>query len=103
MADPKVIGEVEAEALLAIDVRGLSLDAMNLIGVLAEHGGASENDLHMLRYRWEFGLDPEAEVRQLRLPLSSNRRRLQANAARDALARAMELRDRTGWSSLSLP
>ena len=58
---------VEPAWILALDVRGLDVSAMNLLGLLAEVGGASEDDLHALRFRWENGLDP-AVARQTDAP-----------------------------------
>lgn len=99
---PKVVSEVSAELILALDVRGLHVSAMNLLGLLAEHAGASETDLHDLRFRWESGLDPSTPVKQIRLPFTKNSS--EGRRAREALAYAADLRREAGWSELeSLP
>jgi hypothetical protein len=91
-------GELETDdislgAILGLDVRDLPLDTMNLLGILAEKGGATAEQLDHLRLRWELGLDPNAAVRQLRLLPNPARR-----DAEVAVAEAQEARDRFGWS-----
>jgi hypothetical protein len=89
----------EPERLLALDVRTLTLEAMNLIGILAETVGASEDDLHDLRFRWEEKLDPKTPVRQMRLPFKKNSS--EARRAHEAIERARALRLEAGWAELS--
>ena len=90
---------VEPAWILALDVRGLDVSAMNLLGLLAEVGGASEDDLHALRFRWENGLDPAAPVKQMRLPFKANS--AEARQAEAAVRQAAVLREATGWTALS--
>ena len=90
---------VEPDRLLALDVRTLTLEAMNLIGILAETAGASEDELHDLRFRWEEKLDPKTPVRQMRLPFKKNS--AEARRANAAVERATALRAELGWDELS--
>src|SRR5262249_23602919 len=87
------------EHFLALDVRGLTLDSMNLIGTLAESLGASEDDLHDLRFRWEMGLDPATPITQLRLPFKKNSS--ENRAAHRSVERAEELRRDAGWAKIA--
>lgn len=89
---------VHADRILACDVRGLSVSAMNLLGILAERGGAAEDDLHALRFRWEHGLDPGAPVKQMRLPFKANSS--EARHAAEILKATEMLRADTGWRDL---
>jgi hypothetical protein len=89
---------VHADRILACDVRGLSVSAMNLLGILAERGGAPEEDLHALRFRWEHGLDPGAPVKQMRLPFKANSS--EAREAAEILKTTKMLRAETGWDDL---
>jgi hypothetical protein len=90
--DRVTVHRVYVEPILALDLRGLTRDAMNLLGVLAEKGGATEEQLDHMRLRWELNLDPNEAVRQLRL--LPNPGRAEATAA---VAEAAEARQKLGW------
>jgi hypothetical protein len=85
-------GEVYLNSILALDVRDLTLDAMNVLGILAQKGGASERQLAHLRLRWELKLDPNAAVRQLHLLPNPQ----QAGAAA-AIEETQAARRKLGW------
>jgi hypothetical protein len=93
------IHEAYPHWLLAIDVRGLTLDAINLLGVIGQESGLSEQDLSNLRYRWEHQIDPSMPVPQIVLPFKPN-----SSAARDAMEaveQAAEIRQASGWDELA--
>jgi len=95
---PEAINRVEPKALLALDVRGLTLGAINLLGVLGIHAGMPEADLDSMRLRWELNLDPSQEIAQMRLPFKPNSS--EARRAEAALGRADEARAAVGWDRL---
>jgi hypothetical protein len=90
-----LLEEVRIDLIVGLDVRDLTLDAINLIGMLAQVGGASEDQLHDLRVRWELGLDPSSEIRQMRLPFTPNSS--EGRAVRSMLAETQAIRDEAGW------
>lgn len=90
---------VEPDWVFACDVRGLSIDGMNLLGLLAQIAGAKEDDLSAFRLRWELGLDPEVPVHQLALPFTPNSS--DGRRVRQELARVAELRRSAGWAQLA--
>lgn len=90
---------VETPWILALDVRGLTIDAINLLGVIAQVSGATERELDHLRLRWEMNLDPSAEIRQELLPFKRNSS--EARAVGQAMAETAELRERAGWAPLA--
>jgi hypothetical protein len=90
---------VEPEWILGLDVRGLSVSAMNLLGLLGEVAGATDEDLHALRFRWEHNLDPAEPVKQMRLPFKANSD--EARRADAAVRQAAEFRRASGWNSLA--
>lgn len=97
---PDHVRDVYKTALFALDVRGLDLDAINLLGMLATISDATEEELDHLRLRWDLGLDPSVPITQMRLPLKPN----QAAAAEDALEHAARARSLVHWDRLaSLP
>jgi hypothetical protein len=93
------IHEAYPRWILAIDVRGLTLDAINLLGVIGQSAGVDEADLTNLRYRWEHGLDPSMEIRQLPLQFRANS--AEGLAAREAVEQAAEIRQASGWDLLA--
>ena len=86
------VHEVYVDPILALDVRGLTLDAINLLGFLAGVGGATGKQLDNLRQRWELNLDPNEAVQQLYLLPNPARR-----DAAEAIAEVQEIRQRLGW------
>jgi hypothetical protein len=96
--DAKLEVVIEPEWVLALDVRDLTLSAMNLIGTLAEVAGVTEDDLHDLRFRWENGLDPKAPITQMRLPFKKNSS--ESRAAARVVERVEVLRQEAGWPGL---
>jgi len=95
---PEAVNDVHQKALLALDVRGLTLGAINMLGVLGVHAGTSDRNLDGLRMRWEHNLDPSAEIAQMVLPFKPNSS--EARRAEDALALADEARAEVGWDRL---
>lgn len=91
--------DIEIPWIMALDVRGLTLESINLLGILAQVAGASEDDLDHLRLRWELQLDPTTPITQMRLPFKANSS--EARAAHDAVEQARELRQASGWASLA--
>lgn len=98
VVDKKLVTEVTPELILALDVRDLHVSAMNLLGLLAEHGGADEKALHDFRFRWEAGLDPSVPVTQIQLPFKKNSS--ESRRAGRALEEAAFYRREAGWSEL---
>ena len=100
--DRKLVTEVSVELILALDLRGLDVSGINLLGLLAEQAGASEEALHDLRFRWENGLDPSAPVKQMQLAFKKNSS--EARRARRVVEEAEIYRLGAGWAELeSLP
>jgi hypothetical protein len=92
------IHEAYPRWILAIDVRGLTLDAINLLGVMGQSAGLSDQDLSNLRYRWERQIDPSMPVPQIVLPFKPNS--AAAHEAMEAVEQAAEIRQASGWSEL---
>ena len=93
------IEDVYEDAIWAFDVRGLSQGVMNILAVALRESGASEDELHMLRFRWENNLDPDTPVRQMQLPFTPNSS--EGRQVRAALQNVKELRKELGWNRLS--
>jgi hypothetical protein len=102
IGEPKLVTEVSLELILALDVRGLDISGINLLGLLAREAGASDEALHDFRFRWEAGLDPSAPVTQMQLAFKKNSS--EARHAARAVREAAEYRRDAGWEALeSLP
>lgn len=95
---PNHIRDVAPTALLALDVRGLTLEGINLLGILGVYANMSDADLNGLRMRWELNLDPGAPIAQMTLPFKPNS--AEARSAERALAQAAEARAAVGWDRL---
>lgn len=93
------IHEAYPRWILAIDVRGLTLDAINLLGVIGQSAGLSDQDLSNLRYRWERQIDPSMPVPQIVLPFKPNS--AAAHEAMEAVEQAAEIREASGWDELA--
>lgn len=89
LSDPDVIVSTDEVALLALDVRGLSEDAMSLLSLAYLASGQSDATVDDLRNRWERNLDPGATSGQGRL--------FRANGMADVV----EARRISGWDQLS--
>jgi len=87
--DPDVIVSTDEVALLALDVRGLSEDAVSLLSLAYLASGQTDAAVDGLRNRWERHLDPGATSGQGRL--------FRANGMADVL----EARRISGWDDLS--
>lgn len=61
------ISDVDPTALLALDVRGLTLESVNLLSICYEEAGLGEAARADLFQRFELGLDPQMSSGQLRL------------------------------------
>lgn len=91
--------DLDADALLALDVRGLDADAINLLQFLYMQ---ADLDTDGLRYRWQYNLDPSAAPpEQLRLPLKANP--AVAESLGEVLDEVAEARADVGWGDLDLP
>ena len=89
--EPDRLGDVNPDALLALDVRPLDLDGVNLLSLsylATDLGDAAVDDLHE---RWKLQLDPGSRSAQGRL--------FKANQA--GLGSVEGARSRTAWSELA--
>lgn len=92
--EPDMIIETWKTPLLALDVRGLSEDAINLLSLLYMSVDLDDKSVDDMRNRWQRNLDPGAANAQQSL--------FRANAA--GVADVMEARHESGWIDLrSLP
>lgn len=89
LEDPDLIIDTNDVALLALDVRGLSEDAMSLLSLAYLANGQSDATVDDLRNRWERNLDPGSSSGQGRL--------FKANGMADVV----EARRISGWDDLS--
>jgi len=89
LEDPDVIISTDEVALLALDVRGLSDDAVSLLSLAYLAGGMPDATVDDLRNRWERNLDPGQVSGQGRL--------FKANGMADVV----EARRVSGWDRLS--
>ena len=85
--------------ILGLDVRGFTLDAINLLGLIGQSAGLSDQDLSNLRYRWERQIDPSMPVPQIVLPFKPNS--AAAHEAMEAVEQAAEIREASGWDELA--
>lgn len=92
MEDTDLFGDTNSAALLALDVRGLDVQAVNILSLCYLHSGLKDQDVNALWQRWELDLDPEAEVSQLGL--------FSPNARAAALADVVEARRLVPWETL---
>lgn len=108
LEDPGIFGDANPTALLALDVRGLDVQAMNLLSLCYMQAGLGDKEVDALWYRHNHGLDPGQEVRQLGLYDRPERVRwdlLTPNQRRQGgLSDVIEARKQADWASLaSLP
>lgn len=89
LEDPTLIIATSDVALLALDVRGLSEDAVSLISLAYIASGQPDSAVDDLRNRWARNLDPGATSGQGRL--------FNANGMADVV----EARRMSGWDALS--
>ncbi len=89
LEDPDVIIDTSDVALLALDVRGLSEDAISLLSLAYLANGQPDAAVDDLRNRWAHNLDPGATSGQGRL--------FRANGMADVV----EARRICGWDDLS--
>jgi hypothetical protein len=90
LEDPEVIEYAYPEPLLALDVRDLHPDAINLLSLLYIKAGLKDPAIDAMRERWESNLDPDQVTRQQSL--------FRANAA--GVADVVHARSIVGWSNL---
>lgn len=94
--EPDRFKNTEQTSLLALDVRGLDVQAVNLLSLAYMAAGLDDRAVDALFYRWKHDLDPGAEVRQLGL--------FSPNAREAGLADVVEARKQANWARLaSLP
>lgn len=89
LEDPDLIIDTHEVPLLALDVRGLSEDAVSLLSLAYLASGQSDGAVDDLRNRWSRNLDPDARSGQGRL--------FKVNGMADVL----EARRISGWDALS--
>lgn len=94
------IGEFDEDVFLAMDVRGLGKQAINLLAVIARTQQVDEYVIEAMRIRNEYGLDPDAKLgaRQQLLTFTPNGR--DRDAAKEALDLTVAARRRVGWNRL---
>ena len=90
---------VDRDALLALDMRGMEPQAVNLLSTIATIDGVDDADIDAMRLRAEQNLDPEAPIRQMRLQFKKNPSR--ESEIKSALAETEELRASLDWKRLS--
>jgi hypothetical protein len=92
LEDPDTLYEVDTDALLALDVRGLHRDFVDLLQLAYLGSGLGEKAADDLLYRWSNDLDPGSE---------SPQGRLFKNASSAAgMGEVLRARARVGWSDL---
>jgi len=89
LEDPDLIVDTNDVPLLALDVRGLSEDAVSLLSLAYLASGQTDSAVDDLRNRWARNLDPDATSGQGRL--------FKANGMADVV----EARRISGWDELS--
>lgn len=88
--------DVDENALLALDVRGLDQEVIFLLSVLYRKAGLSESAVDALRFRWQNNLDPGV--------VAPEQFRLWPNPAGEGMREVVLARQRTRWNRLeSLP
>lgn len=93
-------------ALLGIDVRGLDVQAVNLIALAYMAAELGDKEVDALYYRWKHNLDPGSEVKQLslseaRIPVRWDL--LTPNQKREGgLADVVEARRQADWARLEM-
>lgn len=97
--DRHTVMEVDRDALLALDVRGLEPQAVNLLSTIAMLDGVSDKDIGALRMRAELNLDPATPIRQMSLPFTPNP--AEKRQIRSMLEETKQLRDSLDWKRLS--
>ena len=90
--DASVIRDTNQLALLGLDVRGLDVQAVNLIALGYMHAELGDKEVDALYYRWKHNLDPEHEVRQLQM--------FSPNARAAGLSDVIEARRQADWRRL---
>lgn len=90
---------VDRDALLALDMRNMEPQAVNLLSTIATIDGIDDEDIDTMRMRAERGLDPETPIRQMRLQFKENPSR--EREIKSALAETKELRSSLDWKRLS--
>lgn len=99
MEDESLVHEIEIDPLLALDMRGVDPQAVNLLSTLAAQGGAKDDDIDALRMRAELNLDPSTPIKQMRLAFTANAP--EAHAIKMALGEVKERREDLDWDRLS--
>lgn len=89
--DPDDLNE---DALLALDVRGLDPEVINLVSVMYQEAEIPEVEIDNMRWRWQNNLDPDA--------VAPAQLRLWPNPVRGAMQSVIAARKRTGWNRLGV-
>jgi hypothetical protein len=90
---------VNRDALLALDVRNLEPQAVNLLSTIAMIDGVDDEDIDAMRMRAEQNLDPDTPIKQMRLQFKKNPSDVPELKA--ALQETKELRASLDWKRLS--
>lgn len=92
------VREADADALAALDVRGIAEPMLNLVLVCAAEAGLEDGLITGIRARWELNLDPSTPIRQQSLPFSPNGP--EAKLVREVVKYTGFVRDQVGWNKL---
>lgn len=93
------VHDLESNALLALDVRDLEPQAVNLLSAIGAEWGVEDADIDALRIRAELNLDPSVPLKQMRLPFKPNA--AEASEIQTILDQTQRLRAKLDWERLS--
>lgn len=94
--EPDFFGDINNDALLALDVRHLDKQTMRLLSLCYAANGLKDKDIDAMWLRWSHDLDPEAAAAQQHL--------FSPNGRAAALSDVVEARNNVPWKRLaSLP
>jgi hypothetical protein len=90
---------VNADALLALDMRDMEPQAVNLLSAVARIDGVDDEDIDNMRARAIQNIDPDTPLRQLHFAFKKNPS--DEMAMREVLEETEELRESLDWKRLS--
>lgn len=94
--------DADTDALLAVDVRGMSEYGVHLLASVLRGAKASAEDIRLMLLRWQYDVDPSTNPLQRTLPFKSNSS--EGRAVREALERTKLRRREMDWNDFaSLP
>lgn len=91
--DADFFGDTDQTALLALDVRGLDVDAVNLLSLCYLKSGFGDKEVDAMWLRYTQNLDPSGEDRQLHL--------FSRNGKAAGLSDVVEARKQANWAALA--